>query len=754
MNTPALKWTEEFSGTKLDLSGYKMTFNDEFDSLSIANGKNPGKWYSGVHSDFGTAKFARGGTGLEPFSVADGALNIRMEQKNGVWQTGLLQSVDSNTQGFKQSYGYFEMRAKYPEGAGAWTAFWLISEENRTNPDLPRVEIDTVEAYAGDPSGLHTTIHYTPGKNTPNITEKLHGGAYERVGSSMFDGEYHTYGTMITPQWIITYFDGKEVARLTASEYTKSPFYMIVNLAMSEHGVKDAAAKYDMAVDYIRVYSNPAAVSLGNAATEGVDNLVGTKGNDSLDGEGGADRMSGRSGHDSYYVDDLGDVVLEDSSEGGTDIIYSSVDYSISNNVENMQLLGGADLKGAGNAKANILTGNGGNNVLLGFEGNDTINGGAGNDFLDGGTGADKLTGGLGDDTYYVDSAKDVIVELASQGKDTIRSTVSVTLNGPSIETVILEGTADISVTGDAQHNTLTGNSGNNVINGGAGIDTMSGGAGNDTYYMDRHDDKVIERANDGNDTVFSSVAFDLENSNVENLYLTGSANINGGGSSVANKIFGNDGSNALNGYAGADEMAGGKGDDTYYVDQAGDRVTELTGQGMDTVYSNVSFSAAGQSIEVIKLKGGGTINATGSADNNHLYGTEAANILNGGAGDDWLYGKLGADQLIGGKGNDVFVIDTAPSYSNIDDIADFTAGQDRIALLQRTFSGAGKAGVLDAQYFQIGTKALTAEAHVIYDQAKGNLYYDADGVGGVSATPFAHVTAGMTLSASDFFLV
>ncbi|MFT4053511.1 MAG: family 16 glycosylhydrolase [Novosphingobium sp.] len=753
MNPPSTEWTEDLAGTKLDLSGYKLTFNDEFDTLSISNGKTPAKWYSGVHTDFGQVKFARGASALSPFSVSDGVLNIRMEQKNGAWQTGLLQTVDSNTQGFKQSYGYFEMRAKFPEGSGAWAAFWLISEENRYNPNLPRVEIDTVEAYAGDPAGLHTTVHYTPGKNTPDIPKKVDGGAYDRVGS-MFDGQFHTYGTMITPQWIITYFDGVEVARLPASEYTKSPFYMIVNLAMSADGVKDPSAVYDMKVDYVRVYSNPTAVAVGSQATAGDDVIKGTKGNDTLDGGTGADRMSGGAGNDSYFVDNVGDVVIETSNSGGRDIIYSAVDYLISAFVENMQLLGTADLKGTGNDLANVITGNEGNNVLLGMGGNDTLIGGLGNDVLDGGTGADKMTGGLGDDIYYVDNIKDEVIELAGQGRDTVYSTVNFSIVGKSIETLILQGTGNVNATGNEQVNTLVGNAGNNVLDGGAGADTMTGGLGDDTYYVDRADDVVIEKPGEGNDTVYSSVAWSMAGKNVENLYLTGTANINATGSDGNDKIYGNDGNNSISGGAGADLMAGGKGDDIYYVDDAGDRVVEKAGQGNDTVYSTVSFSAAGQSIETIKLKGSAAIDATGSADDNFLYGNEAANVLNGGDGNDWLYGKTGADTLIGGKGKDVFVFDTPPSNSNIDDICDFVSGEDRIGLLQRTFSGAGDLGTLDAKYFQVGAKALTADAHILYDPTKGDIYYDPDGMGGVGATRFAHVAPGTALSAADFFLL
>jgi Ca2+-binding RTX toxin-like protein len=723
MATPSTTWTEDFKGTKLDLSGYKLTFDDEFNSLSIANGKTAGNWYSGVHTDFGVASFARGASALAPFSVSNGVLDIRMQQVNGKWQTGLLQSVDANSQGFKQSYGYFEMKAQFPVGTGTWAGLWLISDDNREDPTKARVEIDTVEAYAGDP-GLHTTIHYTPGANTPDIPGKIAGGDYDNVKGAMFDGNFHTYGTMITPQWIISYFDGAEVARVAASDYTKSPFYMIFNLAMSDNGVKDPSAVYDMHVDYIRAYSNPTAVALGLGATAGADVLTGGSANDTIDGLGGADHLIGKQGDDTYFVDNIGDVVVEASGEG-IDTVNSTVTYTLSANVENLTLLGSAGLSGTGNADANVITGNAGSNALYGMAGDDVLTGGAGNDTLDGGTGADRMVGGAGDDVYYVDNLGDIVIEDANGGNDTVHATANFNFAGQAIETVILEGTGDISVYAGslAKNNTLIGNSGNNTLDGGAGADTMTGGLGDDTYYVDSVGDKVIEKAGEGTGTIYSSITYSLANTNLETLHLTGSANINATGSAGADSLYGNDGNNSINGGAGADLMAGGKGDDVYYVDNAGDRVIEKSDEGNDSVYAAVSFSAAGQSIETITLQGSTAIDAMGSADNNVIYGNSAANVLSGGDGDDRLSGKLGNDTLIGGNGNDVFVFDTAIGASNVDKIVDFASGHDRVALSARVFAGIGLAGQLDPKFFQLGSQAHSANAHIIYNAANGGIY-------------------------------
>ncbi|WP_207937944.1 calcium-binding protein, partial [Pseudomonas sp. 51_B] len=182
--------------------------------------------------------------------------------------------------------------------------------------------------------------------------------------------------------------------------------------------------------------------------------------------------------------------------------------------------------------------------------------------------------------------------------------------------------------------------------------DTMIGGDGVDTYYVDNVGDQVIETdaSLTALDRVFSSIDYTL-GANVENLILTGTANLNGTGNSVNNRMTGNDGNNVLDGGLGADTLIGGLGNDTYIVDNLGDTVTETSTliSEIDTVRSSVDFTL-GANLENLLLTGS-AINGTGNSLNNVLTGNSANNTLNGGAGDDTLDGGLGADTMIGGDG-------------------------------------------------------------------------------------------------------
>ena len=492
------------------------------------------------------------------------------------------------------------------------------------------------------------------------------------------------------------------------------------------------------------VLTGAALAGTGNALA---NSITGTAGNNVLDGGAGADTLTGGLGNDSYFVDDAGDVVSE-AAGAGTDTVTASLNYTLGLNVENLVLAGSARI-GTGNSVANSITGTAFNDTLDGGLGNDTLAGGLGDDqyvvdsaadvvseaagagtdtvtssvnltlaanvenlvlagaarigtgntlantltgtafadTLDGGAGADTLVGGLGDDSYKVDSAADVIIEVAGEGTDTVLAAFDYTLGAGSIENLTLTGAARVG-TGNAGANVITGGSGNDTLDGGDGIDTLVGGAGNDTYVVDTATDTITELAGGGTDTIVSSIDFTLTATEVENLTLTGSAHVatgndldngltGGSGADTLNGLAGND---TLDGGAGADVMTGGLGDDSYFIDNVGDVVNEVAGEGTDSVVVGSDWTLA-DNIENVRLVGTGHT-LTGNAANNTLSGDAGNDRLDGGDGDDTEIGGDGDDHLVSGSGHDTLAggsgDDVYEIHGGAADIEDFQ-GHDTI---------------------------------------------------------------------------
>jgi Ca2+-binding RTX toxin-like protein len=406
----------------------------------------------------------------------------------------------------------------------------------------------------------------------------------------------------------------------------------------------------------------------------GNDTISGLGGNDILIGGTGIDTMIGGTGNDTYFVDESGDVVTEDSTVvTEIDTVKSTITYSLGANVENLILTGTTAINGIGNTGDNSITGNNANN---------TLNGEGGNDTLEGNEGIDTLIGGAGDDTYIVDTTTDIITEVANNGNDTIKSSVTFSLAAlTNIENLTLTGniaingtgnTGDNIITGNSANNTLNGESGNDILDGNEGIDTLIGGIGNDTYLVDTTTDIITEVANQGNDTIKSSVTFSLTAlANIENLTLIGTAAVNGRGNAGDNVITGNNADNTLNGDAGNDTLYGGAGNDTldgglgknilkggmdndiYIVDNKYDVVIEEVNEGIDTVRASFSYTL-GTNLENLVLTDTGNNHGTGNSLDNTITGNIRNDELEGEDGNDILNGSAGNDKLDGGNGNDI----------------------------------------------------------------------------------------------------
>jgi Ca2+-binding RTX toxin-like protein len=389
----------------------------------------------------------------------------------------------------------------------------------------------------------------------------------------------------------------------------------------------------------------------GNALA---NTLTGNEAANAMTGAGGNDTLYGGAGYDSYHyavgdgtdtIDDADGTFAFANSFGTSYYIGGRVVFAAgiaSSDVEvvrtaqghELRLAMGGTIKLAGRTVPDVQFADGTvwnaaaiypNARYAASDVSETIEGTAGNDVIDALGGDDTVFGRAGGDTLRGGSGNDMLY-------------------------------------GEADNDVLDGGAGSDWLEGGAGVDSMAGGTGDDSYVVDNNADTVSEGANEGTDTVRSSVAFSL-GANVEHLVLIGTDAINGTGNTLNNMLIGNgaantltggSGDDSLDGFEGADTLVGGSGDDTYYVDNAADAVIEAAGEGNDRVWSSVNYALT-STVEHLSLAGAAAIDGTGNALDNTIWGNAAANTLDGGSGNDSLYGQDGTDTLIGGTGADQF---------------------------------------------------------------------------------------------------
>jgi Ca2+-binding RTX toxin-like protein len=427
----------------------------------------------------------------------------------------------------------------------------------------------------------------------------------------------------------------------------------------------------EVLVDYFGTESNDTVT--GDNADNGLyglggdDLLQGLDGDDLLDGGTGADAMEGGAGDDIYIVDDSGDLVTEDEDSGTDEVRTSLAFYVLPDHVENVTAL---------SAAGQVLDGNGLDNVMTGGDGDDSLWGAAGDDIFHASGGADRIDGGLGDDMLVLPGA---LSDYAFVRDETGLHIHDLTnglgdISGGGIEAFHFEGedatyseadifdrhgtAGDDTLSGDDSWNliygydgddVLVGGGGDDMLDGGAGADTMTGGAGGDTYYVDDAGDVVVEAANGGFDRVITTHTSHTLAANVEWLFSATDLNSTLIGNACDNMIVagagddwleGGGGHDQLDGREGADTMIGGAGNDGYFVDNAGDVVTEGAGAGIDWVATSLASYTLPANVEnLYALSSGQTL--TGNALNNFIQVGSGANVASGGAGTDTLsYGN------------------------------------------------------------------------------------------------------------------
>ena len=621
-NSQASAFSAENFSLGIDTASLVPTFNDDFDDFDRFS-DDSGTWRTRfewwgdgaftlpqnaerqiyVDTDFRGLTDVEGSEplGLNPFSIEDGKLVITAEpiadKGAETKHYDFTSGMISTHSSFWQTYGYFEITAELPADAGTWPAFWMLPVDNSWPPEL-----DILEAYGDIPNQVHSAVIGTGGTTD----------TWSQVDTS--DG-YHSYGMSWTPYEITFYVDGVKTGSVATPTELNDPMYLIANLAIGGlAGDPDPALLSQFKIDNISAWQLP-EYTLENytlrqsgahtryiEGTWGAETLQGTTGNDLINGRAGADAMIGGLGDDTYNVNDKNAKVYEDFG-GGIDTIRASIGYALPDNVENLTMVADGEKFATGNALPNIITGNNGVNVITGGQGNDILTGGGGRDTF----------------SFQRGDGSDIITDFEAGG-------------GPDLVRLRDYGFSTFEEVRAAMRQ-----------------------VGDDTHLALSSFETLVFR--DTQTSSFNAGDFLLPDIPPESQAWI-RANI---GTGAADTMLGSASNERFEGKGNADTYSGGIGDDTYLVDNPGQRVVERTREGIDTVESYISYALT-DNVENLKLLNPGT---TGT-------GNDLANRLTGSSGNDVLNGRGGNDYLVGGAGADVFVFERG---NGSDTVADFRGG-------------------------------------------------------------------------------
>ena len=407
----------------------------------------------------------------------------------------------------------------------------------------------------------------------------------------------------------------------------------------------------------------------------GGDDITGTAGGDMLNGGGGNDTLDGKAGISQIDGGAGSDTVSLDLSQAAVNIVY---DAAAAAAVAGITLGDGSSVKNTEHI-GELDTGSGDDTLSVKYaQGNFTWNAHDGADHLN----LDYSAATTGFDAYHAGN----YYYLANTGATAY-----------DIESV--------TVVGGSGADAIGGTDGNDDLTGGGGDDDLDGGAGSS------------DTAGYRNAAAAVTVSLALQGA-AQNTVGAGHDTLNGfenlAGSAYADTLTGDNRANILNGGSGADAMTGGQGDDTYYVDNSGDAVTEIAGEGTDTVSSSIGFAAGSQDIENIILTGTRDANAYGNALANSLTGNSGNNLLNGGAD---------ADHMAGGLGNDTYIVD-----NSADSVVEQADGGTDLVQSYVTFTLGANVENLDL----LGGKAVNGTgnglANIIHGNAANNALNGAAG--------------------------
>ncbi|HEY9802154.1 MAG TPA: tandem-95 repeat protein [Leptolyngbyaceae cyanobacterium] len=310
----------------------------------------------------------------------------------------------------------------------------------------------------------------------------------------------------------------------------------------------------------------------------------------------------------------------------------------------------------------------------------------------------------------------------------------------------VINGTVNAdNIVGTNRNETINGGEGNDYIDGNGGNDNINGGLGHgDRLFAGDGDDIIIDP-----DGVFGAHG-GLGDDKINITFVSSWDN-----NSNPNDAPRSDG--RITGGVGNDSITVTMNNSRFFINLKGDEPVSNTAQdGNDVITLQGSYANS-----VVDLGGGddtfnggvGSDNVSGGDGNDSLFGGDGNDKLDGGLGDDVLVGGKGRDLLIGGAGKDRFSV-SLPVVGNFDTINDFIITDDKIVISQAEFALNQGVGKLDSSAFRLGTEATAASDRFIYDQFTGNLFFDADGLGGAGQVKVAQLSNQAALTANQIYVI
>jgi len=260
----ALVWMASSPLIAAPPAGWQLVFSDEFEGQTL----NTDKWsttmdFPGTHGPRYHNEFYLSYTLDEDVVLSDGTLHLRTEHKvvSGSEPMGLFdysQGLVTTRDKFNFTYGYVEIRAKYPGGKGLWPCFWLMPQDENSWPP----EFDIAEYYGGQHKMHHGLAYGT-------MRETL----WDSSGDTETDfvNDWHTIGLEWTAGRAVWYVDGVARKTVTADYVPNVPMYVLLSNSISSRlgpsGEPDEKTVFpnDFQIDYIRIYQAPPPTQLVKA---------------------------------------------------------------------------------------------------------------------------------------------------------------------------------------------------------------------------------------------------------------------------------------------------------------------------------------------------------------------------------------------------------------------------------------------------------------------------------------------------------